>query len=164
MRENKWKWLSKIYDTKNNNTSSQMPLDHWSLLYIRFVAVTFRLWRRSPLEKGPILTYYGPSLPSIHPWADLWSLLYIRFVAVAFQLWWRSPLEKGPSFTYYDLALDRPLAGFGPKVNTNVWCHEFFIPTKSGKYPSSDSVVKADCIPIHILVQPPPPLFTLINK
>ena len=36
--------------------------------------------------------------------------------------------------------------GFGPKVNTNVWGQEYFIPTKFGKYPSRDSVVKADSV------------------
>ena len=36
--------------------------------------------------------------------------------------------------------------GLGPKVNTNVRGHEYFIPTKFGKYPSSDSVVKADSV------------------
>ena len=62
--------------------------------------------------------------------------------------------------TYFGPALDPPLGGFSPIVNTNVWGHEFFIPTKFDKYPSSDSVVKADsdCIPIHIhaLVHPAP--------
>ena len=52
--------------TKNNNTSSPMLLDHWPLLYIRFVVVALQLWRRSPLEKGPSLTYYDPALdPSL---------------------------------------------------------------------------------------------------
>ena len=37
--------------------------------------------------------------------------------------------------TYYGPALDPPLGGFGPKVNTNVRGHEYFIPTKFGKYP-----------------------------
>ena len=71
---------------------------------------------------------------------------HIRFVAVAFQLWRRSPLEKGPSLTYYGPALDPPLGRFGPKANTNVWGHEYFIPAKFGKYPSSNSVVKADYV------------------
>ena len=92
------------------------------------------------------------ALPWIRPWADLWLLLYIRFVAVAFQLR-RSPLEKGPSLTYFGPALDPPLGGFGPKVNTNVRGHEFFIPTKFGKYPSSDSVVKADSVFPYIYMQ-----------
>ena len=39
-----------------------------------------------------------------------------------------------------------PLGGFGPKVNTNVQGHEYFIPTKFNKYPSSDSVIKADYV------------------
>ena len=57
--------------------------------------------------------------------------------------------------TYYGPALDPPLGGFGPKINTNVWSHEYFIPTKFGKYPSSDSVVKADLSSY----KPPPFLF-----
>ena len=49
--------------TKKNNTSSQM------LLYIRFVAVDFQLWRSSPLEKCP----HWPImvLPWIHHCVDL---------------------------------------------------------------------------------------------
>ena len=43
---------------------------------------------------------------------------------------------------YYGPALDLSLGGFGPKVNTNEWGLEYFIPTKFGEYPSSDSVVK----------------------
>ena len=43
---------------------------------------------------------------------------------------------------YYGPALDLPLGGFGPKVNTNERGLEYFIPTKFGEYPSSDSVVK----------------------
>ena len=54
--------------------------------------------------------------------------------------------RRGPSLTYYGPALDPPLGGFGPKVNTNVRGHEYFIPTKFGEYPSSDSVVKADYV------------------
>ena len=46
--------------------------------------------------------------------------------------------------TYYGPAMDLPLGGFGPTVNTNVRGHEYFIPTKFGKYPLNDSVVKAD--------------------
>ena len=42
-----------------------------------------------------------------------------------------------------------PLADLGPKVNTNVWGHEYFIPTKFGKYRLNDSAVKADYVPIH---------------
>ena len=48
--------------------------------------------------------------------------------------------------TYYGPTLDPPLGSFGPKVNTNVWGHEYFIPTKFGKYPLNDSVVKADYV------------------
>ena len=52
--------------------------------------------------------------------------------------------------TYFGPALDPPLGGIGPKVNTNVWGHEYFIPTKSGKYPLSDSVVKVDYVFLYI--------------
>ena len=45
---------------------------------------------------------------------------------------------------YYGPALDLPLGGFGPKMNTNEWGLEYFIPTKFGEFPSSDSVVKSD--------------------
>ena len=38
-------------------------------------------------------------------------------------------------------ALDLPLGGFGPKVNTNERGLEYFIPTKFG-----DSVVKSDYV------------------
>ena len=40
--------------------------------------------------------------------------------------------------------------GSGLKVNTNVWGHQYFIPTKFGEYPSSDSVVKADYVFLYI--------------
>ena len=59
-------------------------------------------------------------------------------------------MEKGPSLTYYGPTLDPPLSGFGPYDKSIQMCgggggvHEYFIPTKFGKYPSSDSVVKAD--------------------
>ena len=58
------------------------------------------------------------------------------------KFFWR----RGPSLTYYGLALDLPLGGFGPKVNTNERGLEYFIPTKFGEYPSSDSVVKSDYV------------------
>ena len=48
--------------------------------------------------------------------------------------------------SYFDHTLDPPLGRFGPKFNTNVRGHEYFIPTKFGKYQSSDSVVKADYV------------------
>ena len=71
------------------------------------------------------------------------SLLCIRFVAVAFrseeEVLWRRELPG----TYFGPALDPPLGGFGPRVNTNVRGYEYFIPTKFGKYPSGNSVVKA---------------------
>ena len=54
--------------------------------------------------------------------------------------------REGDPVTYFGPALYPPLGGFGLKVNTNVWGHEYFIPTKFGKYPSSDSVVKADYV------------------
>ena len=60
--------------------------------------------------------------------------------------------------TYFGPALDPSLGGFGQKVITNEWSHEYFIPTKFGKYPSSDSIiVQADYgvhIHIHALVHP----------
>ena len=52
--------------------------------------------------------------------------------------------EGAPSLTYYGPALDLPLGGFGPKVNTNERGLEYFIPTMFGEYPSGDSVVKSD--------------------
>ena len=55
-------------------------------------------------------------------------------------------MEKGTPVTYFGLALDPPLGGFGPKVNANVRGHDYFIPTKFGKYPLNDSVVKADYV------------------
>ena len=54
--------------------------------------------------------------------------------------------EGGPSLTYYGPALDLPLGGFAPKVNTNERGLEYFIPTKFGEYLSSDSVVKSDYV------------------
>ena len=48
--------------------------------------------------------------------------------------------------TYYGHALDLPLGGFCPKVNTNERGLEYFTPTKFGEYPSSDSVVKSDYV------------------
>ena len=64
----------------------------------------------------------------------------------SFPVWRRSPLEKGTPVTYFGPALDPPLGRFDPKVNSNVWGHEYFIPTKFGKYPSNDSVVKTDYV------------------
>ena len=48
------------------------------------------------------------------------SLLYIQLLLYPPKQLWRSPLEKAPSLTNYGPALDPPLGGFGPKVNTNV--------------------------------------------
>ena len=48
--------------------------------------------------------------------------------------------------TYYGPALDLPLGGCGPKVNTNERGLEHFIPTKFVEYPSRDSVVKSDYV------------------
>ena len=53
---------------------------------------------------------------------------------------------RGPSLTYYGPALDLPLGGFGSKLNTNEQGLKYFIPTKFGEYPSSDSVVKSDYV------------------
>ena len=39
-----------------------------------------------------------------------------------------------------------PLRGSGPKVNTNERGLEYFIPTKFGEYPSSDSEDKGDYV------------------
>ena len=73
-------------------------------------------------------------------------MLCIQFVAAAFlsegEVLWR----RGPSLRYYDPALDLPLGGFGPNVNTNEQGLEYSIPTKFGEYPSSDSVVKSDYV------------------
>ena len=64
--------------------------------------------------------------------------------------------------TYFGIALDPPLGGFDPKVNKNVQDHEYYIPTKFGKYPSSESVVKADHVFLYIYTctSAPPPLFS----
>ena len=43
-----------------------------------------------------------------------------------------------------------PWAVFGPQVNTTVRGHKYFIPTKFGEYPSSDSVVKSDYVTPYI--------------
>ena len=67
-------------------------------------------------------------------------------------LLWPSSLKKkffgqgDPPLTYFGPALDPPRGGFGPKVNTNVRGHDYFIPTKFGKNPFNDSVVKADYV------------------
>ena len=68
--------------------------------------------------------------------------------------------------TYFGPALDPSLGGFGPKVNTNVWGHECFIPTKFGEYPSSDAVVKADHVfpYIYTCTSAPAPFFTLKDR
>ena len=60
-------------------------------------------------------------------------------------------LKKGPLLTHHGPALDPPLGGSGPKVNTNVRAHDYFIPTKFCKYPSSDSVFKADYVFPYII-------------
>ena len=80
------------------------------------------------------------------------SLLCIRFVAVSFgseeEVFWR----RGPPVTYFD-----PILGSGRKT-TIVRDHEYFIPTKFRKYPSSGSVVGWLSVPIHkhALMQSPP--------
>ena len=53
----------------------------------------------------------------------------------------KSSGEGDPCHLFWP-ALNFPLGGIGPKVNTNVWGHEYFIPTKFGKYHPSYSVVK----------------------
>ena len=40
--------------------------------------------------------------------------------------------------------------GLGPKSIQMFWGHEYFILTKFGKYPSRDSVVKADSVFLYI--------------
>ena len=101
-----------------------------SLLYIRFVAVAFQLWRSSLLEKAlNDLLWPCPGSTTVRIWpnsqnkcaesqvlpklVDNW--LCIQFVAAGIPLWRRSSLEKGPSLTYYGPALDLPLGGFGQK-------------------------------------------------
>ena len=58
-----------ISNTRHQNGTKLFPKAVRSLLYIRFVAVAFQLWRSSPLEKGP----HWPimALPWIHYCADL---------------------------------------------------------------------------------------------
>ena len=68
------------------------------------------------------------------------------------------PTLKKKSFregSLIDLLLPCPGSTPGqidPKVNTNVLGHEYFITTKHGKYPSSDSVVKADYVFPYIYI------------
>ena len=47
--------------------------------------------------------------------------------------------------------------GYPGGIQRDVRGHEQFIPTKFRKHPLSGSVLKAECVPIHIhaLVQPP---------
>ena len=54
--------------------------------------------------------------------------------------------EGAPQWRIMALLWSLPLGGFGPKVNTNERGLEYFIPTKFGEYPSSDSVVKSDYV------------------
>ena len=54
-------------------------------------------------------------------------------------------MEKGaPHWPSMALPWIHPWADVAQKVNTNMRGHEYFIPTKFGEYPFSDSVVKAD--------------------
>ena len=57
-------------------------------------------------------------------------------------------IEEGdpPPLTYFCPALDPPLDGSGQKTTTLVRDHEYFIPTKFHKYPSSSYVGKADYV------------------
>ena len=52
--------------------------------------------------------------------------------------------------SYFFLALDCPMGGSSRKALTHVRGNEFFFPTKFRKYPSSDSVVKADYGRLHL--------------
>ena len=61
------------------------------------------------------------------------------------------------------LALDPTLGGLDPKVDTNVRGYKYFIPTKLSKYPSSDSVVKADSVFPYMYMHYCTPLFTSMN-
>ena len=54
--------------------------------------------------------------------------------------------EGAPHWPIMALLWICPQGGFGPKVNTNEPSLEYFIPTKFGEYPSSDSVVKSDYV------------------
>ena len=59
----------------------------------------------------------------------------------------RGPLVKESLFDLFYPTLDLPLGGFGKKTTTTiVRDHGYFIPTKFRKYPSSDSLVKADYV------------------
>ena len=55
-------------------------------------------------------------------------------------------MKKGTPRDLFWPALDPPLGGFGPNTLMHVWGHEYFIPTKFCKHPSSSSVVKADYV------------------
>ena len=50
-------------------------------------------------------------------------------------------MEKGPLIDVLWPCSGSAPIGFGPKVNTNEWGLEYFIPTKFGEYPSSDYVL-----------------------
>ena len=140
---------------KNNNTSSQMLLDHcytFGLLLWPSNSEEVVLWRRALID----LLWPCPGSTTVRIWPksqynvrESW-VLPNQFVAAAFhsegEVLWR----RGSSFTYYGPALDLPLGGFGPKVNTNERGLEYFIPTKFGEYPSSDSVVKSDYVFLYI--------------
>ena len=65
-------------------------------------------------------------------------------------IWRSSPSEKGPII---DLFLPHPGSTPGQglrKSLTTSGGHEYFIPTKFRKHPSSSYEAKADCVPIHI--------------
>ena len=61
-------------------------------------------------------------------------------------------LEKGPLIDVLWPCSGSTLGGFGPNVNTNERGLEYFIPTKFGEYPSSDSVVKSDYVLPYIYI------------
>ena len=93
------------------------------------------------------------------------SLLCIQFVAVAFQSEEVFLKKETPPVTFFCFTLDPPLGGYGQNILMHVRGHEHFIPSKFRKHPFGGSVVKADCVPIHIhaLVHPPS-LFRHLNK
>ena len=145
---------------KNYNTSSQMLLDHcytFGLLLWPSNSEEVVLWRRALID----LLWPCPGSTTVRIWPNSqykcvgsheYSQMRVdncyafSFVAAAFhsegEVLWR----RGPSLTYYGPALDLPLGRLGPKVNTNERGLEYFIPTKFGEYPSSDSVVKSDYV------------------
>ena len=150
---------------KNNNTSSQMLLDHcytFGLLLWPSNSEEVVLWRRALID----LLWPCPGSTTVRIWpnsqykcAGVMSTPKCLLINAMHSVcccsippWRKSSLEKGPSLTNYGPALDLPLGGFGPKVNTNERGLEYFIPTKFGENPSSDSVVKSDFVFPYIYI------------